>query len=301
MAEVDTNMGNHTPAGGENGPIFTGENPPGGFEPNAPESFDPGPAIMQAGADAYNEVIEGGGDHASGMQALGGACSEAAGELGIPPQEFNQAMEGFTDGFNTAQMEGGDAPTCINAGFDAADQAVTDGGGEGGEHDYHPPTDVVISPPADFPDPGEGPINPQPPVDMPEGMTHNWEEGAPAEDHPMNTHEEGEPYGPGPELAPPAEAGDMFGDAAPIATDATAEVDMGVAIPVLGDSDFVAPPAGEGLDEAAGIMDAAATAAAVADATAAGDNGVVNDGVMVDGVATASGNTDEGADDGMGG
>jgi hypothetical protein len=43
---------------------------------------------------------------------------------------------------------------------------------------------------------------------------------------------------------------------------------------------------------------AAATAAAVAASTEAGDNGVVNDGVVVDGVATASGNTDEGVSGG---
>ena len=201
MAELNqTDYGDHEPAGGQNGPIFTADDPPHGHDVDAPQEFDVGPAIMNAGATAYNEVIESGGTHEGAMEAMGGACSEAAAELGVPVEEFNQAMEGFTEGFNTAQMEGGDAQTCINSGFDSADQAVTDGGGDGAGHDYHPPADVAITNPPEFPDPGEGMINPAPPVDLPEDMSHNWEEGTPPPEHPCNCHEEGDAYGPGPEL-----------------------------------------------------------------------------------------------------
>jgi hypothetical protein len=201
MAELNqTDYGDHEPAGGQNGPIFTADDPPHGHDMDAPQEFDVGPAIMNAGATAYNEVIESGGTHEGAMEAMGGACSEAAAELGVPVVEFNQAMEGFTEGFNTAQMEGGDASTCINAGFDSADQAVTDGGGDGAGHDYHPPTDVAITNPTEFPDPGEGTINPVPPVELPEDMSHNWEEGPPPPEHACNNHVDGEDYGPGPEL-----------------------------------------------------------------------------------------------------
>jgi len=165
--------------GGAQGPIFTNDSPPHGMDDCTPRGedgpdFDPGPAIMGAGTEAYNAVIEGGGSHGDAMQAMGGACAEAAGELGIPAEDFNEAFSAFEEGFNTAQSEGGDAGTCINAGFDSANDATSDA------TDMHPPADYEVTEPTDFPAPGEGHIGHQEPVDMPEEMQHDWAEGPPA-------------------------------------------------------------------------------------------------------------------------
>jgi hypothetical protein len=296
-----TSGGDLPTGGGEQGPIFNNDSPPHGHDECTPNGepgpdFDPGPALMVAGSDAYNAVIEGGGDHGEAMQAMGGAIMEAGAEMGIPAEDMSEGMASFTEGYNTAQSEGGDAGTCINAGFDSAD----DGSDVG---DMHPPADYPIVEPPDFPAPGEGNISQSEPVDLPDDMQHDWSEGKPGEDHACNTHEEGDAYGPGPEIAPLVDAdgnpisdggdGDMFGSA-PVVADAAVDGDH---VPVIGDPDFVeaepvpTPIAG---DDAMAAAEAAEVAAAVAASTEAGNNGVVNDGVEVDGVATASGNTDEG-------
>jgi hypothetical protein len=221
--------------GGDQGPIYDGANPPHGADESTPRGedgpdFDPGPALMVAGSDAYNAVIEGGGSHMDGMQAMGGAIMEAGAEMGIPAADMTEGMSSFTEGYNTAQTEGGDAGTCINAGFDAADSGSEIG-------DMHPPADYPIVEPPEFPSPGEGLIGEAGAVDLPAEMTHDYAEGPMADDHPANEYEAGGTYGPGSEgcahvdeegnpMPDPAAGGaegggdDMFG--APL-TAATAE------------------------------------------------------------------------------
>jgi hypothetical protein len=302
--EMNYNPGDPLPTGGgEQGPLYTSETPPPNYEPDNPEGFDPGPAIMQAGTDAYNAVIDGGGSHSDGMQAMGGACAQAAGELGIPPAEFNEAYEAFEDGYNTAQSEGGDAGTCINAGYDSANEATSEG------TDYHPPSEMTISDPADYPEPGEGHVGHQNPVDMPEEMTHDWVEGAPADEHPCNCHVEGEEYGPGPELAPVlnadgepmgaesdgAESGDMFGSA----PEAPTGDEGGSDGPAM-----TGPPAYEGgpptaaAPEGADIMDSAMDSHAMDGAASPEvDTGMAD--VTGDGSSVADSGTEGGNEDGL--
>ena len=306
--------GDFPTGGGEQGPMFTPDSPPHGFDECTPKGedgpdFDPGPAIMTAASDAFNAVIEGGGSYGDAMQAFGGAAAEAAGEMGITPQEFEEGMNAFKDGFNDAQTEGGDCGTCINAGFDAANEATSD------EHDYHPPEDYPINEPGDFPAAGEGHIPAQPPVDMPEEMTHNWEEGAPADDHPCCNHEPGEPYGPGPEMPPPLAEGEAGGYTGGDDGGMIPEMDMpaeGEGGPQDGGDFTMAPPDPDGqmqpqppsaAEEAMASQEAADVAAKVAEATAAGDNGVVQgDGMdgMHDHGPDDKGPDTSGGGDGMG-
>ena len=306
---------NYTPGGefptggGTQGPVFTNDSPPHGHDDCTPRGeegpdFDPGPAIMGAGTEAYNAVIEGGGSHGDAMQAMGGACAQAAGELGIPAEDFNEAFTAFEEGFNTAQSEGGDAGTCINAGFDSANDATSD------EMDMHPPADYEVTEPADFPAPGEGHIGHQEPVDLPEGMQHDWAEGKPGDEHPCNCHEEGMVHGPGPEMAPPLDA-----DGNPIVADAYTGggeegmiPDMDMPMEGEGPHDMgempMAPPDPDGLgindpapmtpaQEAMEAAEAAEVAAQVAESTAAGDNGAVADD-LPDGPAQGPADGDDG-------
>jgi hypothetical protein len=291
--------------GGDQGPIYDGANPPHGMDESTPRGedgpdFDPGPALMVAGSDAYNAVVEGGGSHMEAMQAMGGAIMEAGAEMGIPAEDMSEGMAAFTEGYNTAQTEGGDAGTCINAGFDSADGAS--------DNEMRPPEDYPITEPSDFPAPGEGLIGEAGAVDLPSEMTHDYAEGPMPDDHPANEHEAGDTYGPGSDgcahvdeegnpMPAPSIDGDMFGSAPEVADDAV----EGDHVPVIGDPGFVeaeAVPMPNAGDDAMASAEAAEVAAAVAAATEAGDNGVVNDGVVVDGVATASGNTDEGVSGG---
>jgi hypothetical protein len=191
-----TQGGDLPTGGGDQGPIYDGANPPHGADESTPRGedgpdFDPGPALMVAGTDAYNAVIEGGGSHMDGMQAMGGAIMEAGAEMGIPAEDMSDGMASFTEGYNTAQTEGGDAGTCINAGFDAADG--------GSDMDMHPPADYPIVEPPEFPAAGEGLIGEAGVVDLPAELTHDYTEGPMADDHPANEHQQGDSYGPGSE------------------------------------------------------------------------------------------------------
>ena len=227
-------------------PMYTNDTPPDNYDAGSPEDFDPGPAIMTAASDAYNSVIENGGSVSDAAEAAGGAAATAAGELGVTPAEFNEGMSSFTEAFNTAQTEGGDGPTCMQAGMQAAN-AATDP-----DHSYDTPPTSDFAAGGEMPPPGEGLIQIQSPVPMPEEMTHNWEEGPMPADHPAETHDGEGQYGPVPE--PMGEMGDTHpdtGDAAAVAHDVAVQTNI---------SNGMTP-------------DAAETAANVAESEAAGHNG----------------------------
>lgn len=181
--------------GGETGPMFSEDAPPPSYDSASPETFDPGEAIGQVVHDAYTDVIANGGSHADGLAAGIAAGGEAAAELGVSAEDFNEGVTDFTEAHNEA-LDGGASPAdAMQAGMTAVDDGGADmniGDAAGGPDHVAP----EFPAPPEFPA-GEGYAHP---VDMPElpaDMTHDWEAGPPPPDHACNNHEPGEAYGDG--------------------------------------------------------------------------------------------------------